>query len=105
LEKGLDYFKSDAFWEQYKISFPQVEFDLDYLYGLLQAATKGRANPYLVHHRTDRNGLEVWIKFEKTYAHDGSKTIKSEELEEKVFQLYDVEAYGGIVDYIDHFET
>ena len=102
---GMEYFKSNTFWQTYQIGIPQVEHDMNYFFGLLQAATKGRANPYLVHHKKDRNGLAVWMKFEQTYAHGGSKTMKSELLEENLYKAYDPQAYKGIAEYIDHFQT
>jgi len=102
---GMEYIKSDTFWQAHRVGYLQVEYDLKYLYGMLQAATKGRANPYLVHHKQERDGLAVWLKFEQAYAHGGSKTMKSEELEEKLNKTYDPRVYKGLAKYIDHFQT
>ena len=102
---GIDYFKSESFWTTYKIGYLQVDYDLKYLYGLLQAATRGRANPYLVRHQKDKDGLAVWLKFEETYAHGGSKMMKSELLEDKLSKPYDPKSYKGLAEYIDHFQT
>jgi hypothetical protein len=101
---GMEYIKSDTFWQAHRIGYLQVEYDLKYLYGMLQAATKGRANPYLVHHKQERDGLAVWLKFEQAYAYGGSKTMKSEELEEKLNKTYDPRVYKGLAEYIDHFQ-
>ena len=76
-----------------------------YLYGLLQSATKIRVNPFLVHHRNDKDGLSVWIKFEQTYAYGGSKTMRSEVLEEQIFLRYNPREHKGVADYIDKFQT
>ena len=102
---GMEFIKSDPFWEEHRISVQQFKYDTMYLYGLLQSATKNRVNPFLVHHRNDKDGLSVWIKFEQTYAYGGSKTMKSEELEEKIFLRYNPREHKGVADYIDKFQT
>jgi hypothetical protein len=103
--EGPAYIKKDIFWDKYQIGIPQFKYDVMYLYGLLQSATRKYTNPYIVHHRQDKDGLSVWIKFEKAYANGGSKTMKSEELEEQVFTRYDPKKYNGMADYIDQFQT
>jgi hypothetical protein len=87
--KGIDYIRSDEFWEEYGINENQFVYDINYLFGLLQSATKQRSNPYLIHHKKDKDGLIVWIKFEKAYAYNGSRVIKSEELEDQIYKKYD----------------
>ena len=104
-KSGMDYILSDGFWEKYGISEKQFKYESTYLYGLLQSATKKRSNPYLIHHKKDKDGLTVWIKFEKAYAYNGSKIIKSEELEEQIYEKYDSRKHKGIADYIDKFQT
>ena len=103
--EGMEYVRSDEFWSEFGISENQFVYDINYLYGLLQSATKQRSNPYLIHHKKDKDGLIVWIKFEKAYAYNGSRVIKSEELEDELYKKYDPRAHKGIADYIDKFQT
>ena len=104
-EDGLDYIQTDRFWEEHGISVNQFTYDTKYLYGMLQSATKKIVNPHLVHHKKNKDGLMVWIKFQKSYAHGGSKTMKSDDLEDKVINRYDPRAFKGVGDYIDKFQT
>ena len=90
---GFEYFRSDLFWNQFNIPYPQVLYDVQYLYGLLLSANNKRQNPHLVRHKQDMNGLEVWLKFEASYAYGGSKTMKSEELKDNFLKRYDSRAY------------
>ena len=55
--EGIAYIKSDLFWMEHQISIPQFKYDVMYLYGLLQSATRKKTNPYIVHHRQDKDGL------------------------------------------------
>jgi hypothetical protein len=104
-KEGISCIKSDIFWDEHGISVKQFLYDIRYLFCLLQSATKKRVNPYLVHHRYDKDGLAVWTKFEKTYAYGGSRIMKSEELEDMVLMRYNPREHKGIADYIDKFQT
>ena len=105
-KEGLDYIKSDPFWAEFGISVKQFKYnDIKYLYGLLQSSTKKMANPYIVQHRHDKNGLHVWIKFEKAYAFGGSKSMRSEELEDKLLTCYNPREYSRVADYINKFQS
>ena len=104
-KEGMDYIKSDPFWAEFGISVKQFKYDVNYLYGLLLSSTKKMVNPYIVQHRHDKNGLLVWIKFEKAYAFGGSKSMRSEELEDKLLTHYNPREYDGVAEYIDKFQS
>ena len=103
--QGMEYIESDLFWNEHAIGTKQFKYDIKFLYGILQSATKTRLNPYLIHHRNDNDGLAVWIKFDKTYANGGSKNMRSEELEEQIYLRYNPREHKGIAEYIDKFQT
>ena len=104
LNEGISIVNTDVFWNKYHISVAQFQCDTVFLYGLLQSATKKSINSHILQHRHDKDGLAVWIKFKKSYAYGGSKNIKSEDLEEKLYAHYDPRQYKGIVEYIDSFQ-
>ena len=102
---GLEYVASDAFWEEYQIGVNQFKYNIKYLYGLLLSATRKWCNSFLIHHKKDKNGLAVWLKFEKSYGNKSFKAMKSENLEDKIYASYEPTEHNGIADYIDKFQT
>ena len=103
--QGMEYIESDLFWNEHAIGTKQFKYDIKFLYGILQSATKTRLNPYLIHHCNDKDGLAVWIKFDKTYANGRSKNMGSEELEEQIYLHYNPREHKGIAEYVDKFQT
>ena len=104
-KEGLDYIKSDPFWAEFGISIKQFKYDIKYLFGFLRSSTKKIDNPYIMQHNHDKDGLLVWIKFEKAYAFGGSRFMRSEELEDKLLTRYNPREYSGVADYIDKFQS
>jgi len=58
-KQGLGYIESDDFWDEHEMSLKQFKVDMKYLYGLLQSATRSHANPYLLQHKHNKDGLQV----------------------------------------------
>ena len=102
---GLDIAHKDEFWHTYRISYQQLKQDSEYLYGLLKSATKTKTNPFIMRHKNTRDGLSVWIAFQKTYVYGGSEKIRSNELEELMLQPFNPRAYKGVSHYIDEFQS
>ena len=102
---GLQIAHRQEFWKNYRISYQQLKQDSEYLYGLLKSATKNRTNPFIMRHKNTRDGLSVWIAFQKTYVYGGSEKIRSNELEERLLEPYNSKTYKGIAQYIDEFQS
>ena len=102
---GLEIAHDPQFWETYHISYLQLKQDSENLYGLLKSSTKSKTNPYIMRHKDTKDGLTVWMAFQKAYAFGGSVKIRANELEELMLQPYNPSAYKGISNYIDEFQS
>ncbi|MEM7375623.1 MAG: reverse transcriptase domain-containing protein, partial [Bacteroidota bacterium] len=105
LDQGILLIEKDSFWEKYRISVTQFTYDTQYLYGLLRSATKSIANPIVLRHKQDKDGLKVWISFLNTYSHGGSKEVRIHDLEERIYGHYSPKIHKTVTQFVDRFQT
>ena len=85
---GSTFAQIDEFWEKHKISPQQVKYDLEYLYGLLQSATKDRKNAIVMEYQSRGDGLGAWLKLQEDFDFGGSRKEWSDTLEDKLRTSY-----------------
>jgi hypothetical protein len=83
LEQGAAYFKTDEFWYAHFTSEAQALSDRNALYGLLLSSNKPDQQ-ILLKYEDSQDGIRAWAKFQTEWAHDGSKALRVEVLEELV---------------------
>ena len=104
-KEGVEYLLSDDFWARYNTSIKQAQFDKKYLYGILVTTNRNRDNKHILKYANSQDGISTWIAFRKSYAHDGSKELKIEKLEDAINTAFTAEYSGGMQQYIDDFQT
>ena len=75
-ELGTDYFKSDVFWNLYKVSFAQAVYDRQYLYGVLMTSTIQLQHKTIIKYQSSLDGILAWDEFKNEFEYDGSKELR-----------------------------
>ena len=104
-ENGMGFPQIDEFWDKYQVSPLQVAFDVEYLYGILQSATKSRKIATILRHEATSNGLAAWLELQESYDFGGSKEDKSDDLEEALSKPYNRAEHGNVIKFLDLFEA
>ena len=102
---GAELGKDDDFCELCGINHKQLRFDVTHLFGLLQSATKGNPTGHIIKHKESQDGLLAWIDLAEDNKHSGSKSLKSEEMEELVFAAHDPRAWKTVASHIGKFQA
>ena len=100
-----EYFKTQQFWNTYKVSYPQALYDVRYLYGILLTATQKMQHKIILKYEASQDGILAWNEFKKDFAHDGSEDLKIEQLETKVHEPYSSREPGSMAAFIDKFQA
>ena len=102
---GNEYLKSDIFWTLYKVSYPQANYDKEYLYGILVSATRNQKHKTILKHNLSKDGIFAWYEFLQDFDHEGSDDIRLQKLEHMLQKPYDKENVEDLADNIDKFGT
>ena len=102
--KGFEYLVSDEFWTMFNIGIKQAQYDRTYFYGIIVSTNTNAYNKSITKHRQTQDGILTWSEFLTLYAHDGSKELKIEQLEDEITKSYDPTSVGGMAQYIDKFQ-
>ena len=62
-ELKSNFFKSDVFWNLYKVSLAQAQYDREYLYGILVTATMNMQHKTIIKYQHDSDGIMAWYEF------------------------------------------
>ena len=65
LQMGMEYFRSQSFWQLYQKSTPQAYSDRQQLYGLLMNATAAFENKIIIKYHSSKDGILAWHDFIK----------------------------------------
>jgi len=102
---GVEYLYSDDFWIKYSIPVKQAQYDRKYLYGILVSSNRNCNTQAILKYQKSQDGILTWIAFKLKYAHDGSKELKIEKLEEAITKPFHSKYPGGMETYIDTFQA
>ena len=100
----LEYVLSDEFWAKYQVGVKQVKYDRTYLYGIIVSTNKNAYNKGIMQHKSTQDGILTWLEFLTLYAHDGSKDLKLEQLEDLVHTPYTPGGAQKLYQYIDKLQ-
>ena len=101
--KGFEYIISDEFWSLYGVGIKQAKYDKTYLFGVIVSTNSNVYNKAISKHKGTQDGILTWMEFQTLYAHDGSKELKIEQLEEKL-QVPFSPGKLSLSGYIDRFQ-
>ena len=71
------------------------------MYGILRATTRNFEDNTTNEYRDSQDGFAAWITLKKLYTHGGSRDIKIDELEAKIYSKFAPRRGKTMVTYID----
>jgi hypothetical protein len=95
----------DDIWRYYQVSCHQIKYDTEYFYGMLVSACRSITSKTIAKYDKDRDGILAWTDIRKDFDHDGSKTLRMENLAEALNVQFDPDQVGGLASYLDRFIT
>ena len=102
---GDECFKSDVVWQMFKVSVDQAMSDKEFLFGILTSCTTNIQHKIILKYETSRDDILAWEEFKKEFEYDGSKELKQEQLKSLSHQIFKNSDSGGMVAYIDKFQS
>ena len=72
---GAEYLNYKSFWEAYKVSHPQANFDRHYLYGMLMLATQAQQHKTLMKYEDSKDGILAWAELKEENEYNGSREL------------------------------
>ena len=103
IKYGVAIAQSTNFYDTYGISAKQFKYDIQYLYGLLQGATKGYDNPHVIANRKTKDGIRTWLGIVQDNDHDGSLQLRKTKLKMEIEKKYHSRDDIGV--YLNHFHS
>ena len=70
-ELGSEVFKSNEFWNMFKIPLAQAVYDRHYLFGILLSATANFQHKIILKYEESQDGILAWYEFKQLFEHDG----------------------------------
>ena len=89
------FLKSNVFWNLYKVSFAQAQYDREYLYGILVTATMNMQHKTIIKYQQSSDGILAWFEFKNEFEYDGSKELRLEHLESLAHTPFTSNDTGG----------
>ena len=106
---GDDYFRTLSFYEEYGKSYHQVQYDIQYLYGLLLIALRNGRNRFLVRYENSVklrfNGLLLWHDLLNEYEYWGNKELYARRLETVISKPPKSTTTKALMAYLDRHEA
>ena len=70
LVKGEDFFLEEDFYTTWRVSIPQVKYDIKALYGALVSSNRENYNRIIMKFESTKDGVKAWREFKNIYGNE-----------------------------------
>ena len=100
--EGVDYLKTQSFYEKYNVKYLQADTDRTWLYGILVSTNRVNGERKIIQqYSRSKDGIKAWMDFISHYNNHGSNDIRAEVLEELIRIPYTSTYNGTLLEYLD----
>lgn len=108
-KQGEQYFSTDEFWMQYRVTYAQATYDIKYLFGLLLSTMKEKVQLCPILHNFYLNnvldGLRAWRELTDHYIYGPYKEAKIHILEERLRKPCEATNGTEVLSYLNTYHS